>query len=87
LPELLAKKERSRPSWLKIRLDTSDDFMRTRQLMRARDLNTVCEEARCPNIYECWGRQTATIMILGNVCTRSCGFCSVNTGKPAGVDD
>ena len=87
MPELLAKKERSRPDWLKIRLDTSDDFMRTRQLMRAQDLNTVCEEARCPNIYECWGRQTATIMILGNVCTRSCGFCSVNTGKPAGVDD
>ncbi len=50
-------------------------------------LNTVCEEARCPNIYECWGRGTATIMILGDICTRACGFCSVATGKPNGVDE
>jgi len=81
-----AQKERTRPDWLKIRLNTSGDFMRTRDLMRSQDLNTVCEEARCPNIYECWGRQTATIMILGDTCTRSCGFCSVKTGKPLGVD-
>ena len=81
-----AQKERTRPNWLKIKLDTSGDFMRTRRLMRSQGLNTVCEEARCPNIYECWGRQTATIMILGNICTRSCGFCSVKTGKPLPVN-
>ena len=80
------QKERSRPEWLKIKLDTSGDFMRTRKLMRSQGLNTVCEEARCPNIYECWGRHTATIMILGNTCTRSCGFCSVKTGKPLSVN-
>ena len=79
-------KERTRPDWLKIRLDTSGDFIRTQKLMREQSLNTVCEEARCPNIYECWGRNTATIMILGNTCTRSCGFCSVKTGKPYVVD-
>ena len=84
--ENLARKERSRPDWLKIKMDTSSDFLRTRQLMRSQGLNTVCEEARCPNIYECWGRQTATIMILRNTCTRSCGFCSVKTGKPLVVD-
>ena len=54
--------------------------------MREQNLNTVCEEARCPNIYECWGRKTATIMILGDICTRSCGFCSVSTGKPNNID-
>ena len=80
-------KERTRPDWLKIKLDTSGDFIRTRKLIREHNLNTVCEEARCPNIYECWGRNTATIMILGNTCTRSCGFCSVKTGKPLGVDN
>ena len=79
-------KERTRPDWLKIKLDTSGDFIRIQKLMREQNLNTVCEEARCPNIYECWGRNTATIMILGNTCTRSCGFCSVKTGKPNMVD-
>ena len=79
-------KERIHPDWLKIKLDTSGDFIRTQRLMREQSLNTVCEEARCPNIYECWGRNTATIMILGDKCTRSCGFCSVKTGKPLLVD-
>ena len=86
MPETLTRKEKSRPDWLKVKLNTSDVFLRTRNLMRSQRLNTVCEEARCPNIYECWGRQTATIMILGDTCTRSCGFCSVKTGKPIGVD-
>ena len=81
-----AKQVRRRPDWLKVKLDTSKEFMQTRALMKAKDLNTVCEEARCPNIYECWGRQTATIMILGDICTRSCGFCSVKTGKPSKAD-
>ena len=78
--------ERSRPDWLKIRLNTSINYQRTKQIIRKQGLNTVCEEARCPNIYECWNRHTATIMILGDICTRSCGFCSVKTGKPPVVD-
>ena len=86
MPETLIRKELSRPVWLKIKLDTSGDFMRTRKLMRSQGLNTVCEEARCPNIYDCWNRQTATIMILGDTCTRSCGFCSVKTGRPSIMD-
>jgi len=86
IPELHIQKKRIRPDWIKIKLDTSGSYKRTRNLMRSQGLNTVCEEARCPNIYECWGRQTATIMILGDICTRSCGFCSVKTGKPTIVD-
>ena len=79
-------KKRTRPDWLKIKLTTSGKFLETQKLIRENNLHTVCEEARCPNIYECWGRQTATIMILGDTCTRSCGFCSVNTGKPLAAD-
>ena len=85
--DLNVVKKRKKPDWIKVKLDTSSDFMITRKLMRMQGLNTVCEEARCPNIYECWGRQTATIMILGDVCTRSCGFCSVKTGLPNVVDE
>ena len=80
------KEEIRRPDWLKIKLDTSGTFLQTQNLMRDQKLNTVCEEARCPNIYECWSRNTATIMILGDTCTRSCGFCSVKTGKLQAVD-
>ena len=79
-------KKRTRPDWLKITLSTSGKFLETQKLIRENNLHTVCEEARCPNIYECWGRQTATIMILGDTCTRSCGFCSVKTGKPLATD-
>ena len=79
-------KERTRPDWLKIKLTTSGKFLETRKLIRENNLHTGCEEARGPNIYECWGRQTATIMILGDTCTRSCGFCSVKTGKPLATD-
>ena len=79
-------KKRTRPDWLKIKLTTSGKFLETQKLIRKNNLHTVCEEARCPNIYECWGRQTATIMILGDTCTRSCGFCSVMTGKPLATD-
>ncbi len=79
-------KKRTRPDWLKIKLSTSGKFLETQKLIRENNLHTVCEEARCPNIYECWGRQTATIMILGDTCTRSCGFCSVKTGKPLATD-
>jgi lipoic acid synthetase len=76
-----------RPDWLKIKLKTDGHFNEIRKLMSSQKLNTVCEEARCPNIYECWSRKTATIMILGNTCTRACGFCSVKTGKPLIYDD
>jgi lipoic acid synthetase len=76
-----------RPDWLKIRLRTDESFLRLRAMVRELKLNTVCTEARCPNIYECWSAGTATFMILGETCTRRCGFCSVHSGRPApGVD-
>ncbi|MBC8346353.1 MAG: lipoyl synthase [Candidatus Marinimicrobia bacterium] len=71
----------------KIRLRTNDEYKFVQNVVHTNQLNTVCEEARCPNIYECWGRGTATIMILGDTCTRACGFCSVNTGNPKRVDE
>ena len=76
-----------RPDWLKIKLKTDGHFNEIRNLMSSQKLNTVCEEARCPNIYECWSRKTATIMILGDTCTRACGFCSIKTGKPPIYDE
>lgn len=75
-----------RPPWMKIRIRTGENYRDLRQLVQEQRLHTVCEEARCPNIYECWDRRSATIMILGDVCTRSCGFCSVKTGRPPAVD-
>lgn len=75
-----------RPPWLTVRFAAGGGYERVRELMRAKALHTVCEEARCPNIGECWGRGTATFMILGDVCTRSCGFCAVKTGRPQGLD-
>jgi len=75
-----------RPDWLKIKLNTSQKFQETKDVINNKMLNTVCVEAKCPNIYECWSRKTATIMILGDVCTRACGFCSVKTGKPPVYD-
>jgi len=70
----------------KIQLKFGDDYKFVQNVVAENKLHTVCEEARCPNIYECWGRGTATIMILGDICTRACGFCSVKTGKPLGID-
>ena len=75
-----------KPDWLKIKLKTGPNYSDMKDLMKEHSLNTVCEEARCPNIYECWDHRTATVMILGDICTRSCGFCSVKTGKPSNVD-
>jgi lipoic acid synthetase len=78
----------NRPDWLKVRLRTDDTFRRVRSMLGELRLNTVCTEARCPNIYECWNAGTATFMILGETCTRRCGFCNVNSGLPeAGVDE
>lgn len=79
-----------KPDWLRVRLPTGEaqqEFVALRERLSTLDLNTVCEEARCPNIYECWGQGTATIMILGDTCTRGCRFCSVATGSPGGFTD
>jgi lipoic acid synthetase len=76
-----------KPDWLKIQLNTNDNFKYLKNLMREERLTTVCEEARCPNIHECWGQhRTATFMILGDTCTRRCRFCAVKTGLPKTVD-
>ena len=75
-----------RPEWLKVRFPSGPTYESLRRLMRSKTLHTVCEEARCPNIGECWGAGTATFMILGDTCTRSCGFCAVKTGRPGALD-
>lgn len=75
-----------KPEWLKINLQTNREFGELKRLMRSQGLHTVCEEARCPNIFECWNRRVATFMILGDVCTRNCGFCAVSSGAPSGLD-
>ena len=75
-----------RPPWLKVRLKTGPNYMELKSLMRKMSLNTVCEEANCPNIFECWQNRTATFMILGDVCTRACRFCAVTSGKPTWND-
>lgn len=75
-----------RPDWLRVRVPTGENYDDLKRLMRSKALHTVCEEARCPNIGECWGHRTATFMILGSVCTRSCGFCAVATGRPMALD-
>lgn len=76
-----------KPEWLKIKLNTNENYTELKKLMRNKELHTVCEEARCPNIHECWGqRRTATFMILGDVCTRACRFCAVKTGLPTETD-
>lgn len=82
----MALKHPERPPWLKVRFPAGGEYERLRLLMREQDLHTVCEEARCPNIGDCWSRGTATFMILGDTCTRSCGFCAVKTGRPGTVD-
>ena len=75
-----------RPDWLKVRVPTGETFGMLKQMMRSKQLHTVCEEARCPNMAECWAAGTATFMILGDTCTRSCGFCAVKTGRPEAID-
>jgi lipoic acid synthetase len=75
-----------RPEWLKVRAPGGEDYARVKSMMRSKALHTVCEEARCPNITECWNAGTATFMIHGDTCTRSCGFCAVKTGRPLPVD-
>ena len=79
--------ERNRkPKWLKVKLPTGQAYKNVRGITKAHDLHTICESGNCPNMGECWGAGTATFMILGNICTRSCGFCNVMTGRPLAVD-
>lgn len=85
----MAKKEEylRKPEWLKIKLNTNENYTDLKKMMRENNLHTVCEEAKCPNIHECWAvRRTATFMILGSVCTRACRFCAVKTGLPNELD-
>jgi len=81
-----AEVRRPRPEWLKVRLPSGERYSNLKKLVHEQRLNTVCEDARCPNIGECWGAGTATFMILGDVCTRSCKFCAVKTGLPPHYD-
>src|SRR5438445_6005807 len=75
-----------KPDWLKVRAPGSPSYLRLRALMRDLDLHTVCEEARCPNIGECWHHGTATFMILGDICTRACAYCAIAHGRPDAID-
>lgn len=80
------KPREPKPEWLKVRLTIGEDFMSVRRMIDGLNLHTVCEEAKCPNIYECWSNRTATFMIAGDVCTRRCGFCAVSKGEPKPLD-
>ncbi|MGC6469722.1 MAG: lipoyl synthase [Flavobacteriales bacterium] len=75
-----------KPKWLRVKLPTGKNYKHVRKLVSENNLHTICESGNCPNMGECWGEGTATFMILGNICTRSCGFCSVATGRPLPVD-
>jgi lipoic acid synthetase len=75
-----------KPSWLRVKLPTGENYRKVREIVGEHKLHTICQSGNCPNMGECWGAGTATFMILGNICTRSCGFCSVATGRPEAVD-
>ena len=79
--------EPKRPEWMKVKANLGSEYIELKNLIKEKKLNTVCEEASCPNIYECWSMGTATFMIMGDTCTRACGFCDVNTGKPTDLDE
>lgn len=82
----LEKPKAGKPKWLRVKLPTGENYRSVRKLVDTYDLHTICQSGNCPNMGECWGAGTATFMILGNICTRSCGFCSVKTGRPDQVD-
>ena len=85
----LAKRKsdfQKKPDWIRVKLPTGKKYSEIRSLVDKYNLNTICSSGSCPNMGECWGEGTATFMILGNTCTRSCGFCGVKTGKPESVD-
>ena len=78
--------ERRLPTWLKVKMPSGSNYSKLQNLIKTQGLHTVCEEARCPNIGECWEKETATFMILGDICTRACTYCAVTTGRPTGLD-
>jgi lipoic acid synthetase len=82
----ISPKPKRRPEWIKVRAPGGEKYDFLKDLMRSKRLHTVCEEAHCPNIGECWGAGTATFLILGDICTRSCGFCDIKTGRPLALD-
>ncbi|MDK8183838.1 MULTISPECIES: lipoyl synthase [unclassified Paenibacillus] len=84
--DFMKKQGEKKPDWIRIKLTTGENYTEIKDMMRSKTLHTVCEEARCPNIYECWANRTATFMILGDICTRACRFCAVNTGMPTELD-
>lgn len=84
--EVLSPKRINKPDWLKVKLPTGKSYRKVKEVVSDHKLHTICESGNCPNMGECWGAGTATFMILGNICTRSCGFCSVKTGRPETVD-
>jgi lipoic acid synthetase len=81
-----ANRPMRRPAWIRVRAPSGENYEMVRSLMRGKSLHTVCEEAHCPNIGECWGARTATFLMMGDTCTRSCGFCDIKTGRPAPLD-
>ena len=85
--ELEQKVRVQKPKWLRVKLPTGESYRNVRKIVDEHKLHTICESGNCPNMGECWGAGTATFMILGNICTRSCGFCAVNTGRPEAVDE
>ena len=88
-PEKVGKPDniiKKKPSWIRVKAPNSKEYSETRELVRELNLTTVCEEAACPNIGECWSKKHATMMILGAICTRACAFCNVATGRPDKVD-
>ncbi len=86
MEETASTEKQKKPKWLKVKLPTGESYKKVRNLVSEHKLHTICESGNCPNMGECWGAGTATFMILGNVCTRSCGFCAVSTGRPDAVD-
>src|SRR6266480_3932867 len=84
--ERLEPMPRRHPDWIKVKAPGNPNYLRLKRLMREKNLHTVCEEARCPNIGECWGNKTATFLILGETCTRGCRFCAIDKGKPVALD-
>src|SRR5687768_17310615 len=87
VPVEFVRPHQAKPEWLKVRAPGSENYLRLKGIMHDLHLHTVCEEARCPNIGECWHHGTATFMILGDVCTRACAYCAVSHGKPDGLDE
>jgi len=87
MSEIQEKVKINKPKWLRVKLPTGENYKKVRKLVDEHKLHTICESGNCPNMGECWGEGTATFMILGNICTRSCGFCAVKTGRPDEVDE